>query len=30
MLTAAIDIGLRRNDIGPELRAFLRALPLED
>lgn len=30
MLTAAIDIGLRRDDIGPELRAFLRALPLED
>ena len=30
MLTAAIEIGLRRPDIGPELRAFLRALPLED
>jgi hypothetical protein len=30
MLTAAIEIGLRRPDIGPDLRAFLRALPLED
>lgn len=30
MLTAAIEIGLRRADIGPDLRAFLRALPLED
>jgi UTP--glucose-1-phosphate uridylyltransferase len=30
MLTAAIEIGLRRPDIGPDLRAFLRALALED
>ena len=30
MLTAAIEIGLRRSDIGPGLRAFLRTLPLED
>ncbi len=28
-LTAAIEIGLRRPDIGPGLRAFLRSLPLE-
>lgn len=30
LLTAAIEIGLRRADIGPGLRAFLRTLPLED
>ena len=30
LLTAAIEIGLRRSDIGPGLRDFLRALPLED
>lgn len=30
MLTAAIEIGLRRADIGPGLREFLRTLPLED
>ena len=30
MLTAAIEIGLRRADIGPGLRAFLRTLPLDD
>ncbi|MEX0750913.1 MAG: UTP--glucose-1-phosphate uridylyltransferase GalU [Dehalococcoidia bacterium] len=30
LLTAAIEIGLRRADIGPELREYLRALPLED
>ena len=30
LLTAAIEIGLRRSDIGPGLRAFLRTLPLDD
>lgn len=30
LLTAAIEIGIRRADIGPGLRAFLRTLPLED
>jgi UTP--glucose-1-phosphate uridylyltransferase len=30
MLTAAIEIGLRRADIGPGLREFLRTLPLDD
>jgi UTP--glucose-1-phosphate uridylyltransferase len=30
LLTAAIEIGLRRADIGPGLRSFLRTLPLED
>jgi UTP--glucose-1-phosphate uridylyltransferase len=30
LLTASIEIGLRRADIGPGLRAFLRTLPLED
>ena len=30
MLTAAIELGLRRADIGPGLRAFLRTLPLDD
>jgi UTP--glucose-1-phosphate uridylyltransferase len=30
LLTAAIEIGLRRADIGPELREYLRTLPLED
>ncbi len=30
LMTAAIAIGLRRADIGPGLRAFLRTLPLED
>ena len=30
LLTAAIEIGMRRADIGPELRAFLRKLPLDD
>ena len=30
LLTAAIEIGLRRSDIGPGLREFLRTLPLED
>jgi UTP--glucose-1-phosphate uridylyltransferase len=30
LLTAAVEIGLRRADIGPGLRAFLRTLPLED
>jgi UTP--glucose-1-phosphate uridylyltransferase len=30
LLTAAIEIGLRRADIGPGLRQFLRTLPLED
>jgi UTP--glucose-1-phosphate uridylyltransferase len=30
LLTAAIEIGLRRGDIGPGLREFLRTLPLED
>lgn len=30
LLTAAIEIGLRRADIGPGLRDFLRTLPLED
>jgi UTP--glucose-1-phosphate uridylyltransferase len=30
LLTAAIEIGMRRADIGPGLRAFLRTLALED
>jgi UTP--glucose-1-phosphate uridylyltransferase len=30
LLTAAIEIGLRRADTGPGLRAFLRGLPLDD
>lgn len=30
LLTASIEIGLRRADIGPGLREFLRGLPLED
>jgi len=30
LLTAAIEIGMRRADIGPGLREFLRTLPLED
>jgi UTP--glucose-1-phosphate uridylyltransferase len=30
LLTASIEIGLRRADIGPGLREFLRTLPLED
>ena len=30
LLTGAIEIGLRRADIGPGLRAFLRGLPLDD
>lgn len=30
LLTAAIEIGMRRADIGPGLRDFLRTLPLED
>jgi UTP--glucose-1-phosphate uridylyltransferase len=30
LLTASIEIGMRRSDIGPGLREFLRALPLED
>jgi UTP--glucose-1-phosphate uridylyltransferase len=30
LLTAAIEIGLRRADIGPGLREYLRSLPLED
>jgi UTP--glucose-1-phosphate uridylyltransferase len=30
LLTASIEIGLRRDDIGPGLRAFLRTLPLGD
>jgi short-subunit dehydrogenase len=30
LLTAAIEIGMRRSDIGPGLREFLRTLPLED
>lgn len=30
LLTAAIEIALRRADIGPELREYLRTLPLED
>jgi UTP--glucose-1-phosphate uridylyltransferase len=30
LLTAAIEIGLRRADIGPGLRDFLRTLPLDD
>ena len=29
MLTAAIEVGLRREDIGPDLRQFLRELPLD-
>jgi UTP--glucose-1-phosphate uridylyltransferase len=30
LLRASIEIGLRRSDIGPGLREFLRTLPLED
>ncbi|MBI2723766.1 MAG: UTP--glucose-1-phosphate uridylyltransferase GalU [Chloroflexi bacterium] len=30
LLTAAIELGLRRPDIGSDLRKFLRALPLDD
>lgn len=30
MIRASIEIGLRRADIGPELRAYLRTLPLDD
>ncbi len=30
LLTASIEIGLRRADIGPGLREFLRTLPLDD
>jgi UTP--glucose-1-phosphate uridylyltransferase len=30
LMVASIEIGLRRADIGPELRAFLRTLPLDD
>jgi UTP--glucose-1-phosphate uridylyltransferase len=30
LLTAAIEVGLRRADIGPGLRTFLRTLPLDD
>lgn len=30
LLTASIEIALRRADIGPGLRAYLRTLPLED
>jgi UTP--glucose-1-phosphate uridylyltransferase len=30
LLAAAIEIGLRRADIGPGLRQFLRTLPLDD
>ena len=30
LLMAAIEIGMRRADIGPGLREFLRTLPLED
>ena len=30
VLPAAIEIGLRRSDIGPGLREFLRTLPLDD
>jgi UTP--glucose-1-phosphate uridylyltransferase len=30
LLTAAIEIALRRSDIGPELRGYLRSLPLDD
>jgi UTP--glucose-1-phosphate uridylyltransferase len=30
LLTAAIEIGLKRDDIGPGLRQFLRTLSLED
>jgi UTP--glucose-1-phosphate uridylyltransferase len=30
LLTAAIEIGLRRADIGPGLREFLRSVPLDD
>jgi UTP--glucose-1-phosphate uridylyltransferase len=30
LLTAAIEIALRRADIGPDLRRYLRTLPLED
>jgi UTP--glucose-1-phosphate uridylyltransferase len=30
MLIAAIELGLRRADVGPGLREFLRTLPLED
>lgn len=30
LLTASIEIGLRRADVGPGLRQFLRSLPLDD
>ena len=30
LLTAAVEVGLRRADIGPGLREFLRTLPLDD
>jgi UTP--glucose-1-phosphate uridylyltransferase len=30
LLTAAIELGLRRADIGPGLREFLRSVPLDD
>jgi UTP--glucose-1-phosphate uridylyltransferase len=30
LLTAAIEIGMRRADIGPGLREYLRTLPLGD
>jgi UTP--glucose-1-phosphate uridylyltransferase len=30
LLTAAIEIGMRRADVGPGLREFLRGLPLDD
>lgn len=30
LLTASIEIGMRRADIGPGLREFLRGLPLDD
>jgi UTP--glucose-1-phosphate uridylyltransferase len=30
LLTAAIELGLRRADIGPGLREYLRTLPLDD
>ena len=30
LLTASIEIGLRRSDTGPGLREYLRTLPLDD
>ena len=30
LLTASIELALRRADIGPGLREYLRTLPLED